>query len=105
MEIQQSIQVKANLECDLIYYYLDGTDLKRNDGTNDDILADRISSLEFVYYDNIDNVLSSPLYGIGILTDIRRIEVRFTLQEAGQSLNLQSQIMPKNLRHLTYEFY
>ena len=82
-----------------ISYSLSGTDLMRNT----DILASRVDSLSFTYYDYYDVISTPPVVGSN-LTDIRRIEVSFTFEEGAYKLYYKTQITPKNLRHLRYKF-
>jgi prepilin-type N-terminal cleavage/methylation domain-containing protein len=83
-----------------IDYALSGTDLMRNT----DILASNVSSINFKYYDDSGTQLTSPTVGIGIYTNIRRIVIILTFQRGNYQLTYQSQIRPRNLRHLSYKF-
>jgi hypothetical protein len=76
-----------------IDYSLSGSDLMRNS----DILASNVDSITFTYYDSSGAVLSPPTYGIGTATDIRRVEIFFTLQDGIYEFDYQSQVRPRNL--------
>jgi prepilin-type N-terminal cleavage/methylation domain-containing protein len=83
-----------------INYYLNGNNLMRNT----DILAGNVSNINFTYYDDNGNVLATPTLGIGTSTNIRSIKILLTLQSGNYQLNYQSQVRPRNLRHLSYKF-
>lgn len=90
----------------LIAYGKVGSDLVRYPGMpTPDILSSNVNSLIFTYYDDDGNVLADPTYGLGVLTNIRRIEVSLVFQiGSSYTFNYNSQIRPRNLRHLSYKF-
>jgi len=83
-----------------INYYLNGNNLMRNA----DILASNVSNINFTYYDDNGNILATPTLGVGTSTNIRSIKILLTLQSGNYQLNYQSQVRPRNLRHLSYKF-
>jgi len=83
-----------------INYYLSGNSLMRNT----DILADDVDSITFTYYDDNGNILNPPAVGIGTLTDIRRIQINLVLQKGTYILSYESEVRPRNLKHIAYKF-
>ena len=90
----------------LITYSLSGTDLMRTTLASSDILASNVASIAFSYYDDSDTELAIPGdIVLSPLTNIRRIQVLLTFQiGASYEFNYQTQIRPRNLRHLSYKF-
>lgn len=82
-----------------INYYLNGTTLMRNS----DGLTDNVTGLNFTYYDNNGNIISTPVVGPND-TDIRRIDVNLSLLAGTSTLNFRFQIKPQNIRRLNEKF-
>jgi len=67
------------------------------DGVTNSLLGD-VDSLTFTYYNAGDSVIASPIVSPAE-TDIRRIKISITIsKEQGRTLNLQSDITPRNLK-------
>ena len=87
-----------------IRYRLTGTQLMRSQaGGADQPLADNVqgAGISFVYYDDTGAVIASPVTGLGVSTDIRRIEIQLTFADSGGThiLPVETTIRPRNLRH------
>ncbi|HPT07900.1 MAG TPA: prepilin-type N-terminal cleavage/methylation domain-containing protein [Candidatus Omnitrophota bacterium] len=77
-----------------ITYNATGTTLLRNN----DALADNVQSLAFIYYNDTNASLAAPVVGLGNLTDIRRIEVHYSLAAGSNTLYFSLVTRPQNLR-------
>ena len=89
-----------------IRYRLTGNTLMRSENGTESGLADNVSAgtLSFNYYDDAGVVLAAPLAGAGVQTDVRRIRIQMTFQNGANSLPVEIQVRPKNVRHETYLF-
>ena len=76
-----------------IRYHLVGNQLLRNN----DVLARNVQSLTFGYWDSNSTSLSSPQVAPSE-TDLWRISIQLVGTKGGQTVNLRSQIHPRNLR-------
>lgn len=70
---------------------------------NSDGLADNVNSLTFTYYNDTNGIISAPQVSPNN-TDIRRIQVDFSILAGSNTLNFRSQIRPQNLRRLNEKF-
>jgi len=70
---------------------------------NSDGLADNISSLVFIYLDDNEAVIPVPAV-FPNHTNIRRIQVAFTVFSGSNNLNFQFQTRPQNLERLNEKF-
>lgn len=80
----------------------DGT-LLRTEGLNSDGLCDNLSSLSFTYYDDNDNVIATPVSAAN-LTNIRRVNIDFSLSAGTNTLYFRFQPRPQNLNRLNEKF-
>ncbi len=80
-----------------ISYSVSGVNLMRNS----DIMASNISSLQFCYYNSINNAACTPVCECNVasadLSDIYRVGIKIDVSYGGQSKHLESQIYPRNL--------
>lgn len=63
-------------------------------------LADHVQSLTFTYYDDSNAVIGAPLTGLGINTNIRRVQIHILFQDGTETLPIELQVQPRNLRHV-----
>lgn len=75
---------------------LSGSSLRRTLAGSANILADNVSALSFIYYDENGIVIATPLVSPNA-TDIKRIQISLTFSLAGQGLSFQSQVVPRRL--------
>lgn len=78
-----------------ITYDLNNSTIRRTISGTVDILVAEVSSLDFTYYNLNGSTISTPVVGPSD-TDIRRIEIDFTLTNSS-NLSFFSQVSPRNL--------
>jgi Tfp pilus assembly protein PilW len=82
---------------DIAFSINSGTINRTENGTTNGLLSN-VSSLTFVYYDANDAVITTPVV-VPSETDIRRIRVAISLSKGtSDTLNLQSDVSPRNLK-------
>ena len=89
-------------------FNLNGTTLQRcldATCTNHDDLADNVkaSSLIFTYYDDLGNPIATPTVSPND-TNIRRIDIVFSVLAGTNTLNFNTEVRPQNLRRLSEKF-
>ncbi len=84
-----------------IRYRLVGNSLMRRQGAVENALADQVQAggLDFTYLDDDGNTLATPTVGLGTNTNIRRVQVQIIFQNGNHVMTLQTQVMPRNVRH------
>lgn len=82
-----------------ITYNLSSTSLMRNSDT----LAENVSALTYTYYDDNGNAIATPVVSPNN-TDIRRIQVNFSILAGSNTLNFQFGVRPQNLRRFSEKF-
>jgi len=80
---------------DTIIFGLNGTTATRDEGNGAQTLAENISTLQFVYYDNDGNALASPTTGTS--TNIRRVQVIMQASADGKQKTYRVMVYPRNL--------
>lgn len=86
-----------------IAYSLSGADLMRTTVAGSQLLASGLGSITFRYYDDSGLERNPAVPGdivLSPLTNIRRIQILLTFQSGSYSLNYQTDVQPRNLRHL-----
>ena len=73
----------------------------RRQGAVENALADQVQAggLGFTYLDDDGNTLASPTVGLGTDTNIRRVQIQIIFQNGNHVMTLQTQVMPRNVRH------
>jgi prepilin-type N-terminal cleavage/methylation domain-containing protein len=69
---------------------------------NSDGLLDNVNPLNFTYYDDFGAVIAVPI--VSPNTNIRRVQVDFSILAGSNTLNFQFQTRPQNLRRLNEKF-
>ncbi len=69
-----------------------------------DELADQVTALAITYYNDAGANITGSIV-LAPRTNIRRIEFRITLQDGSHTVNAQTRVRPRNLRHESYMFF
>lgn len=95
-----SVYEFTDIDGAVIKYSLNGTILERELNSVTDSLADNVSALTFTYYDDFGGAILTPIVG-ATETDVKMIEVNFTLDDGENALNYKFWVRPLNLIHLS----
>ena len=103
IEDAESIYTADNEEIDFedayqtrIDFRLSGNSIMRMENlVNDDVLVSSdLTTLQFLYRDKDNIVLSTP---VAIPANIKRIQINLTIKKGDEEIALQSQVYPRNL--------
>lgn len=84
-------------------FALSGTSLTRFDGTNTDVLATDVSAFSFTYLDSGLTTIATAKVSPNA-TNIRFIQIDMTTSSGANTINYNTIIRPRNLRHISELF-
>jgi hypothetical protein len=67
-------------------------------------LADNATAFAITYYDDAGTDITGSIV-LAPRTNIRRAQFRITLQDGSHTVNAQTTVRPRNLRHESYLFF
>jgi prepilin-type N-terminal cleavage/methylation domain-containing protein len=70
---------------------------------NSDGLANNATALTFTYYDDLGNTIATPRVNPND-TDVRRIDIVFSVLAGSNTLNFNTEVRPQNLKRLSEKF-
>mgnify|MGYP000851080253 CR=1 FL=1 len=71
---------------------------------NNDVLAENVASFSFTYYNDTNATIATPVVGLGNVTDIRRVEVKYSLSAGSRPLHFTCAARLYNVRGLNELF-
>jgi len=94
----------TDLGSNIITFNRSGNTLQRGLGATAvyDALADNVTALTFTYYDDFNNTIASPI--VGSNTDLRRIDIVFSVLAGSNTLNFNTEVRPQNLMRYSEKF-
>ncbi|OGH97191.1 MAG: hypothetical protein A2X42_12490 [Candidatus Margulisbacteria bacterium GWF2_38_17] len=87
-----------DIEDNTISYYPENQKIQKSINGTSYQFAENAHALNFIYYDASNNVLSEPMTGNGISTNIRTIESEIAIGENISHITINMRVRPRNIR-------
>jgi prepilin-type N-terminal cleavage/methylation domain-containing protein len=93
-----------DLNSNTITFSRNANTLRRGIGTAPvyDNLANNVTALTFIYYDDLNTTIATPI--VGSNTNIRRIDIAFSMLAGSNTLKFNTEVRPQNLMRYSEKF-
>lgn len=92
-----------DIDNNTITYSLSGTTLQRTFNGTPNILADNVTGLTFTYYDDFNNVITSPIVSPN-QTNIKIVQIDLRFNRDNNTIYYRTQIRLMRIKHFSFLF-